>query len=183
MSHVMNTYARLPVAFSHGNGCRVTDTEGRTYLDGLSGIAVSTLGHNHPDLVAAITAQAGRLLHTSNLYRMPQQEQLADKLSERNMEVREVVQRCEVVELLPLDNSLEEFLTFKLQRAGKQLADIMDASAVEAIRARLSNLGSNRKSMVSLLYPLAVSNLVIAAMNLAAEIGVPQVNADVVKGV
>ena len=82
MSHVMNTYARLPVAFSHGNGCRVTDTEGRTYLDGLSGIAVSTLGHNHPDLVAAITAQAGRLLHTSNLYRMPQQEQLADKLSE-----------------------------------------------------------------------------------------------------
>ena len=77
MSHVMNTYARLPVAFSHGNGCRVTDTEGRTYLDGLSGIAVSTLGHNHPDLAAAITAQAGRLLHTSNLYRMPQQEQLA----------------------------------------------------------------------------------------------------------
>ena len=55
--------------------------------------------------------------------------------------------------------------------------------AVDAIRARLSNLGSNRKSMVSLLYPLAVSNLVIAAMNLAAEIGVPQVNADVVKGV
>ena len=109
--------------------------------------------------------------------------ELADKLSERNMEVREVVQRCEVVELLPLDNSLEEFLTFKLQRAGKQLSDIMDASAVEAIRARLSNLGSNRKSMVSLLYPLAVSNLVIAAMNLAAEIGVPQVNADVVKGV
>ncbi|HEB0532034.1 TPA: AAA family ATPase [Escherichia coli] len=111
------------------------------------------------------------------------QPELADKLSERNMEVREVVQRCEVVELLPLDNSLEEFLTFKLQRAGKQLADIMDASAVEAIRARLSNLGSSRKNMVSLLYPLAVSNLVIAAMNLAAEIGVPQVNADVVKGV
>ena len=82
MSHVMNTYARLPVAFSHGNGCRVTDTEGQTYLDALSGIAVSTLGHNHPDLVAAITAQAGRLLHTSNLYRMPQQEQLAEKLSE-----------------------------------------------------------------------------------------------------
>ena len=82
MSHVMNTYARLPVAFSHGDGCRVTDTEGRTYLDALSGIAVSTLGHNHPDLVAAITAQAGRLLHTSNLYRMPQQEQLAEKLSE-----------------------------------------------------------------------------------------------------
>lgn len=82
MSHVMNTYARLPVAFSHGSGSRVTDTEGKTYLDALSGIAVSTLGHAHPALVAAIAAQAGRLLHTSNLYRMPLQEQLADKLAE-----------------------------------------------------------------------------------------------------
>lgn len=81
MSHVMNTYARLPVAFSHGDGSWVTDTDGRVYLDALSGIAVSTLGHNHPELVAAIAAQAGRLLHTSNLYRMPQQEQLADKLT------------------------------------------------------------------------------------------------------
>ena len=81
MSHVMNTYARLPVAFSHGDGSWVTDTDGRIYLDALSGIAVSTLGHNHPELVAAIAAQAGRLLHTSNLYRMPQQEQLADKLT------------------------------------------------------------------------------------------------------
>ena len=81
MSHVMNTYARLPVAFSHGEGSWVTDTDGKIYLDGLSGIAVSTLGHNHPDLVVAISAQAGRLLHTSNLYRMPQQEQLADKLA------------------------------------------------------------------------------------------------------
>ncbi len=81
MSHLMNTYARLPVAFSHGEGSWVTDIDGKIYLDALSGIAVSTLGHNHPDLVAAISAQAGRLLHTSNLYRMPQQEQLADKLA------------------------------------------------------------------------------------------------------
>lgn len=81
MSHIMNTYARLPVAFSHGDGSWVTDTDGRIYLDALSGIAVSTLGHNHPELVAAIAAQAGRLLHTSNLYRMPQQELLADKLT------------------------------------------------------------------------------------------------------
>ncbi|WJV52776.1 AAA family ATPase [Prodigiosinella aquatilis] len=111
------------------------------------------------------------------------QPELATKLSERNMEVREVVQRCEVVELLPLDNSLEAFLTFKLERTGKKLADVMDASAVDAIRARLSNQVGGRKGVVSLLYPLAVSNLVIAAMNLAAEIGVPMVNADVVKGV
>lgn len=81
MSHVMNTYARLPVAFSHGLGCRVTDTEGKEYLDALSGIAVNTLGHAHPKLVAAIAAQAGRLLHTSNLYRITGQEQLADKLA------------------------------------------------------------------------------------------------------
>ena len=77
----MNTYARLPVAFSHGDGSWITDTEGKVYLDALSGIAVSTLGHNHPVLVAALAAQASRLLHTSNLYRMPQQEQLADKLT------------------------------------------------------------------------------------------------------
>ena len=82
MSHVMNTYARLPVAFSHGQGCRITDSEGREYLDALSGIAVSTLGHAHPRLVAAIAAQAGRLLHTSNLYRIREQEELADRLAE-----------------------------------------------------------------------------------------------------
>lgn len=81
MSHLMNTYARLPVAFSHGDGSWITDTEGKCYLDALSGIAVSTLGHNHPALVAAIAAQAARVLHTSNLYCIPQQEQLADRLT------------------------------------------------------------------------------------------------------
>lgn len=77
----MNTYARLPVAFHHGQGCRVTDTEGREYLDALSGIAVSTLGHAHPKLVAAISAQAGRLLHTSNIYRIREQEALSERLA------------------------------------------------------------------------------------------------------
>lgn len=80
MSHVMNTYARLPVTFSHGKGCRLYDTEGKEYLDALSGIAVSTLGHAHPKLVKAIADQAGRMLHVSNLYRIAEQEQLADKL-------------------------------------------------------------------------------------------------------
>lgn len=84
MSHVMNTYARLPVAFSHGSGSRITDTEGREYLDALSGIAVNTLGHAHPRLVSAIAGQAGRMLHTSNLYGMTGQEALADKLCERS---------------------------------------------------------------------------------------------------
>ena len=54
MPHVMNTYGRLPIALSHGQGCRVWDTEGRSYLDGLGGIAVNTLGHAHPKLVPAL---------------------------------------------------------------------------------------------------------------------------------
>jgi len=80
----MNTYARLPVAFSHGEGCRMIDTEGKVYLDALSGIAVNTLGHAHPRLTAALSAQVGRLMHTSNLYGVREQEQLADKLTERS---------------------------------------------------------------------------------------------------
>jgi len=81
MSHVMNTYARLPVAFTHGEGAWLYDETGKRYLDALSGIAVSTLGHNHPRLVAAISAQAGKVLHTSNLYRIPLQEELAGRLT------------------------------------------------------------------------------------------------------
>lgn len=82
MSHVMNTYGRLPVAFSHGEGSYLFDTHGKRYLDALSGIAVSTLGHNHPDLVKAIADQAGKVLHTSNLYGIPNQEALADRLAQ-----------------------------------------------------------------------------------------------------
>ncbi len=81
MSHLMNTYARLPVAFTHGEGAWIYDEAGKRYLDALSGIAVSTLGHNHPRLVRSIAEQAARVLHTSNLYRIPLQEQLADRLA------------------------------------------------------------------------------------------------------
>jgi len=80
MSHVMNTYGRLPVAFSHGEGAYLFDANGKRYLDALSGIAVSTLGHNHPDLVKTIADQAAKVLHTSNLYGIPNQESLADRL-------------------------------------------------------------------------------------------------------
>ncbi len=82
MSHVMNTYGRLPVAFTHGQGAYIYDTAGKRYLDALAGIAVSTLGHNHPVLVSAIAEQAGRVLHTSNLYGIAVQEALADRLAE-----------------------------------------------------------------------------------------------------
>ena len=81
-SHVMNTYGRLPFALSHGRGCRVWDTDGREYLDALAGIAVNTLGHGHPKLVPALQEQVSRLIHCSNYYQMPLQEQLADRLCE-----------------------------------------------------------------------------------------------------
>ncbi|MEQ1590406.1 MAG: aspartate aminotransferase family protein [Gallionella sp.] len=80
MSHVMNTYARLPVAFVRGEGAWLWDTEGKRYLDGLSGIAVNTLGHAHPLLTAALSEQIGKLMHCSNVYQVPAQELLADKL-------------------------------------------------------------------------------------------------------
>ncbi len=81
-SHLMNTYGRLPIALSHGRGCRVWDTEGREYLDGLGGIAVNTLGHGHPKLVPALQDQVAKLIHCSNYYAAPMQETLAAKLCE-----------------------------------------------------------------------------------------------------
>ena len=80
--HVMNTYGRLPIAMSHGAGCHVWDTHGKRYLDALGGIAVNTLGHAHPKLVAALQDQVAKLIHTSNYYHIPDQERLAAKLVE-----------------------------------------------------------------------------------------------------
>jgi acetylornithine aminotransferase len=80
--HVMNTYGRLPLALSHGQGCRVWDVNGKAYLDALGGIAVNTLGHNHPKLVPALQDQISKLIHTSNYYHIPLQEALAAKLVE-----------------------------------------------------------------------------------------------------
>ncbi len=80
--HVMTTYGRLPIALSHGRGCWVWDTDGKKYLDGLGGIAVNTLGHAHPKLVPALQEQIGRMIHSSNYYLVPLQEQLAAKLCE-----------------------------------------------------------------------------------------------------
>ena len=80
MSAIMPTYARLPVTFSHGEGVYLFDENGRRYLDGISGIGVNALGHAHPAVTAAVAEQAGRLIHTSNLYQVALQEQLAEKL-------------------------------------------------------------------------------------------------------
>jgi acetylornithine aminotransferase len=78
----MNTYARQNVTFTHGDGVWLWDVNGKRYLDALSGIAVNTLGHAHPRFTAALTAQIGRLIHTSNLYQVREQELIADKLCE-----------------------------------------------------------------------------------------------------
>ena len=80
--HVMQTYGRLPMALAYGRGCWLWDTEGKKYLDGLAGIAVNTLGHDHPKLVPALQDQVSKLIHTSNYYQVPLQEQLAAKLVE-----------------------------------------------------------------------------------------------------
>ncbi len=80
--HIMNTYGRLPVSFVKGDGCYLYDEQGQSYLDALTGIAVCGLGHSHPAVAKAISEQAGTLMHTSNLYGIPNQEALADKLCE-----------------------------------------------------------------------------------------------------
>ena len=81
MSHVMNTYKRLPVAFERGEGCWVWDKQGKRYLDALAGIAVVGIGHSHPRFVQAITSQAAKLIHTSNIYEIEHQETLGDRLA------------------------------------------------------------------------------------------------------
>ena len=78
--HLMNTYARQPVAFVRGEGAYLWDEAGKRYLDAVAGVAVNGLGHAHPKLVKAIADQAATLIHTSNLYRVPRQEALADRL-------------------------------------------------------------------------------------------------------
>jgi acetylornithine/N-succinyldiaminopimelate aminotransferase len=80
--HTMNTYGRLPIALSHGQGCRVWDINCKPYLDALGGIAVNTLGHNHPKLVPALQDQIGKIIHSCNYYHVPNQERLAAKLVE-----------------------------------------------------------------------------------------------------
>lgn len=113
------------------------------------------------------------------------QPELKTKLSERDAAVREVVQRCEMVELAPLEGGrLDEYLKFKFERMSKPVSEVIDASGIDALRAKLTvATRRDRPETVSLLYPLAVGNLLTACMNLAADLGVPLVNADVVRGV
>jgi len=102
------------------------------------------------------------------------QSELAQKLDERNPNVREVVQRCEVVTLNPLGNELEGYLKHRFALANRQLADVMDAPAIEALRSKLTGREH------SVLYPLAVHNVMSAAMNLAVDLGMPAVTAELI---
>src|SRR2546430_11014579 len=81
MSHSMNTYSRIPVAFTRGERVWVWDESGKKYLDALAAIAVNTLGNAHPKLTRAIAEQSSRLIHTSNLSRTAEQDSLADQLA------------------------------------------------------------------------------------------------------
>ena len=106
------------------------------------------------------------------------QPELATKLSEHNPEVREVVQRIEIVTLPPLGEQLEAYLEHRFKRVGMPLDKVLAPGALDALRARLTPTRGD----TSLLYPLAIHNALAAAMNRAADLGVPQVNADLIRG-
>lgn len=106
------------------------------------------------------------------------QQELEAKLSESDPQVREVVQRCEMVHVYPLGKDLEAYLRHRFTRAGLDLATLIDTHALDAITARLAETGTQ-----SLLYPQAVHNLVAMLLNAAAELGAPNVAADLVRRV
>ncbi|WP_287916008.1 ExeA family protein [Comamonas sp.] len=115
------------------------------------------------------------------------QTELRRKLSEKNPEVREVVQRCELITLPPLDNHVGEYLAHKFKRVDVDISSVLDAGAVDMIRTVLrrtvnETFGGKKQSVEqSLCYPLAINNLVTRAINLAAEIGAPKVTAELVE--
>jgi len=110
------------------------------------------------------------------------QTELKIKLNERAPEIREVVQRCEVVELPSLDAQLDQYLAFKFQRIGKAVDEVLDKDALDGIRQRLifTKSTKNTRESVSLMYPLMINNLVTASLNMAATLGLPKVSRDLI---
>lgn len=106
-----------------------------------------------------------------------QTKEMRTLLNERDPEVREIVQRCEQIEMEPLDNDLAGYLEHKFQRVGMQISDVFEADAMDAIRARLIN-----KDALSICYPLVVNNLVCRALNAATQAGYPKIDAQVIAG-
>lgn len=112
------------------------------------------------------------------------QPELKGMLDERvNYEAREVIRRCEIAELRPLNGNLEEYVTLKFKRVGKKPTEVLAKDGYDAIRARLTLRRRGSDGVESMLYPLVVNNLLVKAMNLAAEIKADKVNADVIKGI
>ncbi|PTQ91246.1 AAA family ATPase [Agitococcus lubricus] len=111
------------------------------------------------------------------------QNELALKLSEQNQEVREVVQRCEIVTLDPLTHTgLVDYLQHRIKNTGRKLAEFIDETGINALSMRLSASGTRKHEPTrSLLYPLAIGNLITGALNLAADLGVPVINADIIR--
>lgn len=112
------------------------------------------------------------------------QNELYNTLSERNPEVREIVQRCEQITMEPLDNDVEAYLQLKLERLGVKLSDVFEPDAMDAIRARLVQQahGHRTNEVVSICYPQVVNNLACRALNAAALVGFPKVDAQVIAG-
>jgi type II secretory pathway predicted ATPase ExeA len=110
------------------------------------------------------------------------QPELHTRLDERNPELREVTQRCQVLALPPLDDALPDFLAHRLARAGRSADDIFGDGAMKAVRDTLT-FSRGKSEAISLCYPLAAQNRVTAALNLAAAMGAPKVTADIVEEV
>jgi len=111
------------------------------------------------------------------------QPELANKLSEHRADVREVVQRCEVVRLNPLGDQLGPYLKHRFQLAGVKIEDVMEDAAIEALRLKLTGHTQKTQQEFSVLYPLAVHNVVAAALNIAASVGAPRLTADIINEV
>lgn len=110
------------------------------------------------------------------------QPELKDKLDERrNYDAREVIRRCEVAELLPLDRELESYIGLKFKRIGLDAGALFDPAAYDAMRTRLTRAGKTPREAISMVYPLLVNGLVTRALNAAAELGEPRVSADLIK--
>ena len=157
---------------------------------GFAHLLVIEEAHSMPEA----TLKHLKRLHEMRLGRKPLlgilllgQTELGMKLDPRRANLREVTQRCEVVQLLPLDGDLQGYLTHRARSVGRELAEFIDSGGIEELRARLTvtrpGSGGGKSRATSLLYPLAVNNLFTAALNTAAELGAPIVNRDVVRAV
>lgn len=112
------------------------------------------------------------------------QPELGDRLDERrNYDAREVIRRCEIARLKPLNGNLEEYLTLKFRRVGVDIAQLFEKDAFDAIRARLTRRRHGTNEVESQLYPLVVQNLIIKCLNQCAELGQPRISAEQVRGI